>query len=244
MSQTDVTKLAQQGSPKAIASLLASQLGSKVKVQAGLKQDTCVVRITSSTPLEQRETVSVVEAFFTQLQCSEVKQCIVQFVVQGDAKPLWNQTFDISIEPVEAELAEVKLASEEQVLAEQPMPAEVVAAGLSQETGNGKWKFPGMNLGNLQKLGGQMTEQAAKAAQETAMTAQDSTFKVTEQAMRASINQTMNAFQIAVDEIQARKLPAEKTALTGTINVGIIQLSIRLDIPMDQETGEIAMDIQ
>ena len=32
------------------------------------------------------------------------------------------------------------------------------------------------------------------------------------------------------------------TALTGTINVGLIQLSIRLDIPMDEETGDIAVE--
>lgn len=240
MSQTDFAELAQQGNPKAIASLLAEQLGNEVKVQAGFKGETCVVRITSIAPLAQSETVPMVEAFLAQLQCSKVKQCIVQSVVKGDARPLWNQSFDIPTETDEDE----GLSVEDMALVEQPASAEVVAAAVPQETSNGKWKFPGVNLGNLQKIGGQMTEQAVKTAQETVVTAQGSTFKMTEQAMRASINQTMNAFQIAVEEIRARKLPAEKTALTGTINVGIIQLSIRLDIPMDQETGEIAMDIQ
>ena len=54
----------------------------------------------------------------------------------------------------------------------------------------------------------------------------------------------MNAFQIAVEQIHERKIPAKMTALTGSINVGVIQLSIRVDIPMNEETGEIAFDIE
>ena len=67
--------------------------------------------------------------------------------------------------------------------------------------------------------------------------------KATEQALRSSIDQTMSAFQIAVEQIQAKKIPAEKTALTSTINAGVIQLSIRVDIPMNETTGDIAVEI-
>jgi hypothetical protein len=259
MAQNDMTELAQQGNSKAIASLLSQILGDGVTVQSGFKGDICVVRATSDEPLDETETVQMLQAFFGQLQCSKVQQCIVQSVVKGESSSRWNRSFDILVVPAEAEIVAV----------EEPAPVEPdeVAAAVSEpnaeaselstdseivpvaapempESNGGKWRFPGMKLGNLQKMSGQMTEQAVKMVQETASTAQDTTFKATEQAMRSSINQTMNAFQIAVEEIRARKLPAEKTALTGTINVGIIQLSICLDIPMDQETGEIAMDIQ
>ncbi|MEL6171559.1 MAG: hypothetical protein AAFN08_16995 [Cyanobacteria bacterium J06559_3] len=78
--------------------------------------------------------------------------------------------------------------------------------------------------------------------QETATNAHGMASKATEQALRSSIDQTMGAFQIAVEQIRERQLPAKMTALTGTINVGVIQLSIRLDIPMDEETGDIAVE--
>lgn len=107
----------------------------------------------------------------------------------------------------------------------------------------GGWKLPKINLANLQQASGDVANQAVKAAQATAMVTQEATAKATEQALRSSIDQTMNAFQIAVEQIHARKLPAKMTALTGTINVGVIQLSIRLDIPMDEETGEISGEV-
>lgn len=117
-------------------------------------------------------------------------------------------------------------------------------AGTENSVKDGGWKFPGVNLNNLQKMGGQVADQAFKLAQDTATTTHGAASKATEQALRTSIDQTMNAFQLAVEQIHTRKLPAKMAALTGTVNVGVIQLSIRLDIPMDEETGEIAVDIK
>lgn len=107
-----------------------------------------------------------------------------------------------------------------------------------------RWKLPGVNLNGLQKMSGQVSSQAVEMVKTTASGTQGLAARATEQALRSSIDQTMSAFQIAVEQIHARKIPAEKTALTGTINVGVIQLSIRLDIPMNEKTGEIEIDIE
>ncbi|MBE9063705.1 hypothetical protein [cf. Phormidesmis sp. LEGE 11477] len=107
-----------------------------------------------------------------------------------------------------------------------------------------RWKLPGVHLEGLQKASGQVSNQAVELAKNTAVGTHGLASKATEQALRSSIDQTMSAFQIAVEQIHERKIPAEKTALTGTINVGVIQLSIRVDIPMNEQTGEVEMEIE
>lgn len=113
-----------------------------------------------------------------------------------------------------------------------------------QEAKTSRWKLPGVSVNGLQKLGGQISGQTIEMAKSTAASTHGLASRATEQALRSSIDQTMSAFQIAVEQIYERKIPAEKTALTGTINVGVIQLSIRVDIPMSDQTGEIEVEIE
>lgn len=114
----------------------------------------------------------------------------------------------------------------------------------SQEVKASRWKLPGVNVSGLQKMGEQISGQTIEMAKNTANSTHGFASKATEQALRSSIDQTMSAFQIAVEQIYERKIPAEKTALTGTINVGVIQLSIRVDIPMNEQTGEIELEME
>lgn len=116
--------------------------------------------------------------------------------------------------------------------------------GEKNEGKGSRWKLPGVNLDSLQKMGEQVSNQTIEMAKSTATGTHGLASKATEQALRSSIDQTMSAFQIAVEQIYAREIPAEKTALTGTINVGVIQLSIRVDIPMNEQTGEIELEIE
>lgn len=113
-----------------------------------------------------------------------------------------------------------------------------------QESKASRWKLPDVSISGLQKVGEKISEQTVGIATDAATNTHELASRATEQALRSSIDQTMSAFQIAVEKIYERKIPAEKTALTGTINVGVIQLSIRVDIPMDEETGEIEIKVE
>ncbi len=249
-----VLEKASQGNCQAIALFVGGRLGKDVDVQAGAKEETLLIRLVADEPIEKElALLEKIENALGEINCTNFEFCKVQAVTKADMKAVWIHSLNLQKES----LGEEKVISEsiffdaisndvDLANIETPLPLE--NSNDSQQDKDSvhpsKWKIPGIGLGNLHKLSGQFSEQTLRIAQEAATTTQDAAFKATEQAMRSSINQTMNAFQIAVEEIHARKLPAKMTALTGTINVGVIQLSIRLDIPMDEETGEISMEVK
>lgn len=246
MADPNIAELAMQGHHHAIASLVSELLGEGVSVKSGWKAETLLLRITTETPIDASTTISLLKSALGSLDTLSAHTCIVQAVCQGAAQPLWTKTFAIEAvapQPAHAAAPTIPAAEELSDSADVSVSDPLAIVAVSSTPTPGKWMWPSVDLGNLQKLGGQVTEQALKAVQETAASTQDAAMKATEQAMRSSINQTMNAFQIAVEEIRARRLPAQMTALTGTINVGVIQLSIRLDIPMNEDTGAIEIEI-
>jgi hypothetical protein len=250
-SHAELIDLAKQGNSQSIALLISQKLGSNIDVQAGVKEDILLIRLII---VESKEKdlilIKSIEDTLSEIGCPVFETCRIQAVTKSDMQPIWNHSLNLK-----------EYSEEEIALANNPLDTisnvdECISTELSPYLESDespqinrdnpqpvKWKIPGIGFGNLHKLSGQISEQTVRIAQEAATTTQDAAFKATEQAMRSSINQTMNAFQIAVEEIHSRKLPAKMTALTGTINVGVIQLSIRLDIPMDEETGEIKMEV-
>ena len=230
MAQQSILDLAKQGQPKAIAALLVKPLGNQAKIQAGLRDGVLVVRAISDHPLSQSETITLIETVLIRIACPKIQSCIVESYPTNSTELRWSDSISL-------------MASAEELL-DIPNLADDYEAIATETPVKGGWKLPGVNLNSLQKMSGQVADQALKIAQDTATTTHGAAFKATEQALRTSIDQTMNAFQLAVEQIHARKLPAKMAALTGTVNVGVIQLSIRLDIPMDEETGEIAVDMK
>jgi hypothetical protein len=247
MASHPVVEMAQQGQPKAIAALLAKSLESyQPKVQVGFREEVLVVKVTSERTLDQSQVVARVQTVLARLASPQVGQCSIEAFSSEVNEPLWTEQIDLAADAVNGEASNLQvpdLAAEGEDVGTTTIEADAPPITEAQPKVSG-WKFPGVSLGSLQKVGSQVADQAFKAAHETAQTTQGAAAKATEQALRSSIDQTMNAFQIAVEQIHARKLPAKMTALTGTINVGVIQLSIRLDIPMDEETGEIVAEAQ
>jgi hypothetical protein len=250
-SHAELIDLAKQGNSQSIALLIFQKLGSNVDVQAGIKEDILLIRLII---VESKEKdlilIKSIEDTLIEIGCPVFETCRIQAVTKSDMQPIWNHSLNLKeYSEEETKLANNSLDTISNV--DECISTELSPYSESDESPQinrdnpqpGKWKIPGIGFGNLNKLSGQISEQTLRIAQEAATTTQDAAFKATEQAMRSSINQTMNAFQIAVEEIHSRKLPAKMTALTGTINVGVIQLSIRLDIPMDEETGEIKMEV-
>jgi gas vesicle protein len=113
----------------------------------------------------------------------------------------------------------------------------------TQENKGGRWKLPDIDLNAFQQAKAQVSDQAVQMAQSTAANTQDLVSKATDQALRSSIEQTMNALQIAVEQIHSRNIPAQTAVLTGSINVGVVQLSISVDIPMNERTGDILIEV-
>lgn len=246
-------ELANQGNPRAIALFMAEKLGTDIDVQAGVKEDILLIRLIIDGPIEKDlALLEKIENVLDEINCTIFDACKVQAVMKTDMKPIWVHSLSLQKNCLGVEEAISANTSLDVIPDEvdfinteisQPIENNEISQPYRDDAHSGKWKIPGIGFGNLHKLSGQISEQTLRIAQEAATTTQDAAFKATEQAMRSSINQTMNAFQIAVEEIHSRKLPAKMTALTGTINVGVIQLSIRLDIPMDEETGEIRMEV-
>jgi hypothetical protein len=239
MQQNTVVDMAREGQPKAISALLARSIGSAVKVQAVFQSDILLIRMASTETIDQAETLEKIQKVLLRLDSPKVGGCKVEAYSLSDKALLWGEKFTLltssseDLIPVDAVpdlAADVDTAD--------VVPTEVLAVVEPTVQSKG-WSFPGVRLGGLNKVGTQVAQQAVKLAQDTATSTHGAASKATEQALRASIDQTMGAFQIAVEQIRERKLPAKMAALTGTINAGVIQLSIRLDIPMDEETGEI-----
>ncbi|MEM6251775.1 MAG: hypothetical protein AAF821_02530 [Cyanobacteria bacterium P01_D01_bin.156] len=216
------------------------QIGG-LQVQAALDNSTLLVKLKAPDDLEQSSICNQLRNLLLQTNFSEINSCKVACFVPHNSQALWIEEFELytsaeqlaDFEPLEAP----PITSSDSSQPMHPIPKHIAEEGKKQSAVKpNRWKLPGVNFSELHKVGSQVTGQAVKAAQETASTA-------TEQALRSSIDQTMNAFQIAVEQIYARKIPAKMTALTGTINVGVIQLSIRVDIPMDEETGEITFEV-
>jgi hypothetical protein len=220
---------------------VSKEFNDKLNVQSGSKDDVLLIRLFFIQSIDQEPSIEKIANLLERVQCQSFKRCMVQAIKKTDMTQAWKHTFDLPQGETDEDdifpSVSLETASNE-TYSDDSVPRQV----LGDTSAENKWKVPGSYLGGLRKLGGQVSEQALRIAQDTATTTQEATFKATEQTMRSAINQTMNAFQIAVEEIHARKLPAKMTALTGTINVGVIQLSIRLDIPMDEETGEISIE--
>lgn len=241
MQQNTVLEMAKDGQPKAIAALLTRSIGNAAKVQAIFQEDTLLIRTAAEESLEQTSTTETIQKVLVRLGSPKISACKVEAYALSDKSLLWSEEFVIPEPSVEEEIpmdAVPDLAAEE---SSEAVPTEIVETGELTPQSKG-WSFPGVKLGGFNKVGSQVAQQAVKLAQDTATSTHGVASKATEQALRSSIDQTMGAFQIAVEQIRERKLPAKMTALTGTINVGLIQLSIRLDIPMDEETGDIAVD--
>lgn len=250
-SRLKLLERANQGDSKAITTFINEQIGADLEVQVGAKEDILLIRLIADESVEQDLILEKIENILEQIRCPIFNTCKIQAVKKTDMKSIWVYSLNLQKRPLEEDIftsTSFDTINDEVDLKNLEEPHLTANTESSHPVGDNaqlnKWKLPGIGLGNFQKLSGQVSEQALRIAQETATTTQDAAFKATEQAMRSSINQTMNAFQIAVEEIHARKLPAKMTALTGTINVGVIQLSIRLDIPMDEETGEINMEVK
>lgn len=241
MQPNTVLEMARDGQPKAIAALLTRSIGASSKVQALFQAETLLIRIASAEDLEQSSTLETIQTVLHRLDSPKISQCQAEFYALDNKELQWAQDFSV-VTPAAVEALPLEQVPD---LAAEAVPATVVPDddGAIQPAPQAKtWGFPGVNLAGLGKLGGQVAQQATKVTQETAVNAHGMASKATEQALRSSIDQTMNAFQIAVEQIHERKLPAKMTALTGTINVGVVQLSIRLDIPMDEETGNITVE--
>jgi hypothetical protein len=231
-----ILEMAKDGQPKAIAALLNHSIGDLVKVQAVFQENTLLIRIATDAALEQASTIITTRQILRRLGSPKIGACKVGAYSLSNKSLLWSEEF-IILNP-----------SEEEELPMVAVPDLAVENGsddcVEPASQNKGWSFRGVNLGGLNKVSSQVAQQAAKLAQDTATSTHDAASRATEQAMRSAIDQTMGAFQIAVEQIHDRKLPAKMAALTGTINVGVIQLSIRLDIPMDEETGEIAVEVK
>lgn len=239
MQKTTVLEMAKDGQPQAISTLLTRSLGNAVKVQAIFQEDTLLIRTATEASLEQPETTATIQKVLLRLGSPKISACKVEAYSLSDRLLLWSEEFVIPDPSIEKEIpmdAVPDLAAED---VSEVMSAEVLSTTEPASQNKG-WSFPGV-LGGFNKVSGQVTQQAIKLAQDTATSTHGAASKATEQALRNAIDQTMGAFQIAVEQIHERKLPAKMAALTGTINVGVIQLSIRLDIPMDEETGDIAV---
>lgn len=250
-SHAELIDLAKQGNSQSIALLLSKKLGSNIDIQTGVKEDILLIRlITVESKEKDLALIKSIQDTLNEINCTVFDTCRIQAVTKSDMQPIWNHSLNLKeYSEKETVLANTSLGTTSNVaeyISTELSPHSEIDESPQPNRDNPqpvKWKIPGIDFGNLHKLSGQISEQTLRVAQEAATTTQDAAFKATEQAMRSSINQTMNAFQIAVEEIHSRKLPAKMTALTGTINVGVIQLSIRLDIPMDEETGEIKMEV-
>lgn len=239
MQQNTVVDMAREGQPKAISALLARSIGSAVKVQAVFQTDILLIRIASTETIDQATTLEKIQKVLLRIDSPKISGCKVEAYSLSDKALLWEEKFTLLTSSSE-DLIPVDAVPDltEDLDTTDVVPTEVLAVVEPTVQSKG-WSFPGVRLGGLNKVGSQVAQQAVKLAQDTATSTHGAASKATEQALRASIDQTMGAFQIAVEQIRERKLPAKMAALTGTINAGVIQLSIRLDIPMDEETGEI-----
>lgn len=93
-----------------------------------------------------------------------------------------------------------------------------------------------MNLESLQKLGKQVADKATQTAQGTAS-------GLSEKAVRAAVDQTINVIQIAAQQVKKRNVPAKTVKLGANVTIGIIQLSMNIDMPTEGEPEEIEVDI-
>lgn len=241
MQSNTVLEMARDGQPKAIAALLARSIGDGAKVQAAFQEGTLVVRVATEGLLEQSATTETIQKVLVRLASPKISACKIEAYSLNSKSQLWATELVVTFPSTSQEIPmeDVPDLAEDVALEALALEEPAVAGQASQGQG---WSFPGVKLGGLNKVSSQVAQQAAKLAQDTATSTHGMASKATEQAMRSAIDQTMGAFQIAVEQIRERKLPAKMTALTGTINVGVIQLSIRLDIPMDEETGDIAVE--
>jgi hypothetical protein len=236
MENAAILEMAKDGQPKAIAALLNHSIGDLVKVQALFQENTLLIRIATDATLDQTSTTTNIRQILLRLGSPKIGACKVGAYSLSNKSLFWSEEFVIPSPSGEEKIpigAAPDLAVEDRS-----------GNGAESASQNKGWSFRGVNLGGLNKVSSQVAQQAAKLAQDTATSTHDAAAKATEQTMRSAIDQTMGAFQIAVEQIHERKLPAKMAALTGTINVGVIQLSIRLDIPMDEETGEIAVEVK
>jgi hypothetical protein len=242
MQQNTVLEMAKDGQPKAIAALLTRSIGNAAKVQAIFQEDILLIKTAGEESLEQTATTETIQKVLVRLGSPKISACKVEAYSLSNKSFLWSEEFVILDPSVEEEIpmdAVPDLAAED---ASEAVPTEVIETGELPLQSKG-WSFPGVKLDGFNKVvASQVAQQAVKLAQDTATNTHGIASKATEQALRSSIDQTMGAFQIAVEQIRERRLPAKMAALTGTINAGIIQLSITLDIPMDEETGDIAIE--
>lgn len=100
-----------------------------------------------------------------------------------------------------------------------------------------------MNLGDLQKIGQKATNQVLQATQSTQETASGLTGK----AIRSAVDQAIGVLQIAAQQAKVKEqdIPANKIAVGASINIGIVQLSLRADVPLsgDREASEVQIDV-
>ena len=96
-----------------------------------------------------------------------------------------------------------------------------------------------MNLSNLQQLSKQAFDKAVQVSQEHGSA-------LTEQAIRASVDQAIGVIQIAAQQVKERNLPVSKVSLGTQVSIGIIQLNMNVDMPTDKDLGDagtVAVDV-
>jgi hypothetical protein len=87
-------------------------------------------------------------------------------------------------------------------------------------------KFP-----DLPKLSKETIDKAVQASKEHGSA-------LTEQAIQISIDQAISVIQISAQQIKKRNLPVSNVSIGTQLTIGIIQLSINVNVPTDQDLGD------